>query len=253
MKLSLCITTYNRYEMTIESFAKVINDPRIDDIVILDDCSADGSGERLRKHFINNDKVNVLFQVINKGMSINKRDAIKHAKNEWCIIFDSDNVIDTDYLDAFYNFCVADGGAMELFKRISDIEKFIFCPDFAKPTFDYRAYKCGNNSTSGWRSGIYRKIECAHEIKNDVFNCLMNTCNYIVNRDFYLATYQYNPEHIASDTIWHNYNHLKAGGHFVVVPDMQYFHRVHDGSGFMQDAAGNMARADKVRKLIQQL
>jgi hypothetical protein len=81
----------------------------------------------------------------------------------------------------------------------------------------------------------------------------MNTCNYIVNRDFYLKTYQYNPEHIASDTIWHNYNHLKAGGKFCIVPDMQYYHRTHAGSGFMKGIEYNMAKTEEVRKLIQQL
>lgn len=252
MKLSLCITTYNRYEMTIESFAKVIDDPRIDDIVIMDDRSLGVDIERLRQ-FVLKDKTGKLHlweQTVNVGMSKNKRDAIRHAKNEWAIIFDSDNIIGPDYLSEFFGF-ISGGYVFKEFSKITDIEKFIFCPDFARPTFDYREYKCGNGRNM--RSGIYAARECAFDIKDDTFNCLMNTCNYIVNRDFYLKTYQYNPEHIASDTIWHNYNHLKAGGHFVVVPDMQYFHRVHDGSGFMQDAAGNMARADKVRKLIQQL
>lgn len=259
MKLSLCITTYNRYEMTIESFAQVLNDDRIDDIVIMDDCSDPVITQKLMNYLrqLNNEnhpsagKINICIQRENVGMSRNKRDAISHAKNEWCIIFDSDNIIDPSYIDAFYNFG-GFGDAFKLFSSIADIEKFIFCPDFANPQFDYRAYKCGNNGI-GTRSGIYRKQECAHEIKHDDFNCLMNTCNYIVHRDNYLATYQYNPDHIASDTIWHNYNHLRNGGLFCVVPDMQYFHRVHSGSGFMQDVNRNIAKAEEVRKLIQAL
>lgn len=249
MKLSLCITTFNRYEMTVESFAKVLGDPRINDIVILDDASTDGSYELLKK--LCSKKIRVYQSVHNVGMSRNKAAAIEQAKNPWCIIFDSDNSIGPDYLDAFFELAI-DGDGFNEFGKITNIEKFIFCPDFAKPKFDYRDFKCGNGGI-GIRSGIYAARECSHEIKNDAFNCLMNTANYIVHRDNYLATYQYNPDHIASDTIWHNYNHLRAGGYFVVVPDMQYEHRVHKGSGFMQDAAYNMKQSDKVRKMIMAL
>lgn len=239
MNLSLCITTYNRYEMTIESFAKVLDDPRIDDIVISDDCSTDGSFNKLLTHACRDTtkKINFYSRVGNVGMSRNKRDAISMAKNEWCIILDSDNIIGPDYLDAFFSY-VGESGPVS--------DGSIFCPDFARPKFDYRAYSMP-------KAPIFHRYNIQKFIANDDFNCLMNTCNYIVNRDFYLTTYKHNPEHIASDTIWHNYNHLKAGGGFHVVPGMQYYHRVHAGSGFMQGVEHNMAKAAEVRKLIQQL
>lgn len=239
MKLSLCITTYNRYEMTIESFAKVIDDPRIDDIVIMDDCSTDGSAEKLAEYFSKNKKVSVGKQQENVGMSQNKVSAIASSSNEWCIIFDSDNVIGPDYLDAFGSYTGYFEGKMIGF------DNYIMCPDFAKPKFDYTNYSKGGR--------LYDSELAKGLIKQDDFNCLMNTCNYIVNRNFYLNTYEFNKDHIASDTIWHNYNHLKAGGIFAVVPDMQYYHRVHAGSGFMQNADYNIKQANKVRLLIQQL
>lgn len=250
MNLSLCITTYNRFELLKESYAQVIDDHRISEIIIVDDCSTE-LGVRDKVNSLAGGKVKVFHQAQNRGMSRNKADAIWYAANEWCIIFDSDNVLGIDYLDAFYNFAV-DGKALTIFNEIKPIEKFIFCPDFAKPEFDYRAFKCGNGGT-GIRSGIYGARESAHEIKGDTFNCLMNTCNYIVHRDNYLSTYQYNPDHIASDTIWHNYNHLKSGGLFVVVPGMQYHHRVHKGSGFLQGVDHNMRMQAQVRKMIMEL
>lgn len=239
MKLSLCITTYNRYELTIESFAKVLDDDRIDDIVIMDDCSTDGSCQKLVDYFADNPKVHIIQKVSNQGMSLNKRDAIRHAGNEWVIIFDSDNVIDPTYLDAFFAYIGGEDAA-----PIKN--NTIFCPDFAQPKFDYTVY-----SQSGMPS--FHRFNAGKYIVNDDFNLLMNTCNYIVNRDFYLEVYKHNPAHVASDTIWHNYNHLLAGGSFHVVPGMQYYHRVHAGSGFMQNADYNIKQAEKVRKLIQQL
>lgn len=246
MKLSLCITTYNRYEMTIQSFEKVLNDDRIDDIVIMDDCSTDLSYINLRNYFAGNLKVNIYTRNENVGMSRNKHDAIAHAKNKWCILFDSDNILDTDYLDAFYKDVTATDGRIRFYK---DDEKCIFCPDFAKPNFDYTKF----SNRTNYPYGIYNADRCAKKIHDDQFNCLMNTCNYIVNRDFYLQTYKYNADHIASDTIWHNYNHLKAGGEFRIVQNMQYFHRVHAGSGFRENIEYNMIKSEEVRLLIQQL
>lgn len=240
MKLSLCITTYNRCEMTIQAFEKVLHDDRIDDIVIMDDASTDLSYIHLGKKLANNPKVRMYRQPYNKGMGQNKRDAIATARNKWAIIFDSDNIIDTDYLDAFYAYTNYAKGGLE-----KDFENYIICPDFAKPDFDYTAFSKGGR--------LYDANLVSKMIYDDSFNCLMNTCNYVVNRDYYLANYVINNNHIATDTIWHNYNHLKSGGILAVAPGMQYFHRVHAGSGFREKIDYNMMRAEEVRKLIKAL
>lgn len=235
MKLSLAITTFNRFEYTIESFAQVIDDPRIDDIVILDDCSTDGSYEKLRDHFSGNGKVGVIRQASNRNMSLNKRDAIALSKNEWVIIFDSDNVIEKDYLDALQV-------QWDWELKPGTTKHCIYCPSFAKPQFDYRKFQ---NQKFG---GV--KPVPAHD---DTFNCLLNTANYVVNRNEYLRVYEHNPEMKGTDTVWFNYLWLIAGNHFYVVPDMEYQHRIHSGSGFLQDADYNMKKSAEVRKLIMQL
>lgn len=231
MNISLAITTFNRLEFTIESFAQVLNDDRINDIIILDDCSTDGSFEKLVKHFEGVEKVRVIQQARNRGMSLNKRDAIALSKNEWVIIFDSDNVIGKDYLDALEK-------CYDLFAY-----PIIFCPDFAKPQFDYRKFS----------GKLISQVGVSSVIKDSMGNCLFNTCNYVVNRDQYLKIYSHNPAHYASDTIWFNYLWLKSLNSFYVVPGMQYMHRVHDGSGFKQDIEYNMQQAGLVRKMIMAL
>lgn len=234
MKLSLAITTMNRYEMTVESFAQVIDDPRIDDIVLLDDASTNGDYERLHDHFKDNEKVRVIRQAQNRGMSLNKRDAIALSKNEWVIIFDSDNVISTQYLDAINtHLALRDFGT-------------IYCPSFARPQFDYRIFE-GLSFAKENTSGALK------DPSGNKINMLLNTCNYTVNRVEYLQVYEHNPEMKGTDTVWFNYLWLKAGYSFYVVPGMQYFHRVHEGSGFLQDADYNMKKSAEVRKLIMEL
>jgi glycosyltransferase involved in cell wall biosynthesis len=234
--------------MLFKSFQKVFDDDRINEIIIYDDCSkpelfttVHNWVERINQ---NKNKIKLYQQSQNVGMSLNKYYSVLRASNEWCILFDSDNILDVDYIDAFWKFVVADEQPCRL-KSEPEHNATIFCPEFAKPDFNYTKYSKF--------PGIYDAKSVSHLIKDDTFNCLMNTCNYIVNRSFYLKTYKFNPDHKASDTIWHNYNHLKASGIFAVVPDMHYYHRVHKESGFMQNINYNMQKAEEVRKLIMAL
>lgn len=233
MKLSLCITTFNRADMCIESFRDVINDDRIDDIVILDDCSTDDSMAILFSHFgPSHPKVRIRGRGHNVGMSVNKKDAIGIAKNAWCIILDSDNRVDESYVDS-------------IFEILSDNSNWsdIYMPESALPNFVY----------SEFSGEILHKNSINIYANKKMFGALINTCNYVVNRDYYLKTWRHNPEMKATDTAWHAYNHLKSGGSFFVVPGMKYEHRVHGGSGFMQDVHYNMAKAKEIENLIKAL
>lgn len=229
MNISLCITTYNRYELLLESFSKVIDNPRITEIIIVDDCSEEKYWKKIKDLPKFNPKIKVFRQVANRGMSRNKADAIAYAENQWCIIFDSDNVIDDRYIDAIPE------------KLLPYV---IYCPAFAEPTFDYRK----------WESMSLGRHNAPFHIKyDDNFNMLMNTCNYLVNKTEYLKLYEENASMKGTDTIWFNYLWIKAGSYFSVLPGCHYYHRVHEGSGFMQDVNYNMTQAEYVRKLISQL
>ena len=245
--ISLCITNYNRYEMLLESFAQVLNDDRISEIVIVDDCSTDEIYGKVLAAVFDMPKVKLYRNQQNLGMSLNKKRAVELAKSEWCIILDSDNAIGLDYLDAlfktghFYAAPLRNRGITTPEHYFYD--NWIYCPSFAKPQFDYRKFE-------GWHTRLpYAK----NLLKDPAGECLFNTCNYVVNRAEYLKVYQHNPEMKGTDTIWFNYLWLKAGNSFYVVPGMEYFHRVHDGSGFLADCSYNMAKAKEVKELIKSL
>lgn len=232
MKLTLAITTYNRYDLLLESFANVIDDDRIDEILIIDDHSKDEYWNKIKELPKFNDKIKVVRQLDNRGMSRNKRDAVFHSKNEWVILFDSDNVIDKSYLDAIPT-------NLSWFK--------IYCPSFARPNFDYRKFQSNIYSINTGVPGSTR-------ISNDpMFWCLMNTCNFLVHRQSYLNVWQENKEMIASDSIWFNYLWLKEGNGLHVVKGMEYFHRVHEKSGFTEQLDYNLKKAEEIKKLILEL
>lgn len=231
--LSLAITHYNRYEMVVESFAQVIDDVRLSEILIMDDCSTDGSYEKLRDHFKGNEKVRVIRQASNRGMLVNKADAVAHANNHWVVLLDSDNIIGKSYLDSLWHMGVYHGPP-QLYPET------IYVPEYAKPQFDYRQF-------AGKKFNRHNSIDL---IKDDMGNCLLNTCNYLVHRDTYGKVFEENPEMRGTDTLWFNYLWLKSGNSFYVVPGMQYYHRQHEGSTWLQHAAYNMAKAAELNRKI---
>jgi hypothetical protein len=56
-----------------------------------------------------------------------------------------------------------------------------------------------------------------------------------------------------SDTIWMNYKWLESGKLLYIVPSMRYYHRVHDGSGWLENAKYNIQQTQKIEKLIYEL
>lgn len=229
MKLTLAITTFNRYKLLLESFAGVIDDPRIDEILIMDDCSEIEYWNKIKELPKFNPKIRVIRQLENRGMSVNKRDAVFNSSNEWVIMFDSDNIIGKDYLDA-------------LDRQTILWPKSIYCPSFAKPNFDYRQYELQVFGPDN-----------KPPLQEAMCSCLFNTCNYMVHKESYLEVWKENKEMKGSDTIWFNYLWLKSGREFYVVENMHYIHRVHPGSGFLTDVDYNMKKAEEIKKLIMTL
>jgi len=231
MNISLCITTYNRYELLLESFQHVLTNPRITEIIIVDDCSLSEYWKKIEQLPKLNDKIKVYRQAANRGMSRNKADAIAYASNEWVIILDSDNVIDDRYLIGLDN----------LPEPLDN--KVIYSPSFAWPQFDFRKYE-GKFITSG---------NAKFFMDDAMFRCFLNCCNYFLNKASYIANYKEDLSIKGADTIAFNYEWLKAGYSFYIIPNCTYFHRVHDGSGFMENATYNISHAQHFEKLISAL
>lgn len=246
LELSLCITNYNRTDMLVESFSKVIDDPRIKYVAIVDDGSDKPTTDYILSHdAFNHPKIVLCFNTDNLGMLQNKIKAIHYSPTEWCIIFDSDNIIDTGYLDAIDREIEFAGGL---------IEDIIYCPSFAAPSFDYTPFQKELFSTD-LSSG--RRAFNKHK-DHPMFESLLNTCNYLVHSDMFvhvMTMHKLPEEKNAADSITLMYSWLAYGNSFMVLPGMTYQHRVHPGSGFIQDAANSTrvakARFEDIKKLFQ--
>lgn len=210
-KISLCIPTYNRIDMTIRSFSKVIDDERIDEVIIVDDSSDLPIYKSLEQALADYPKVKLYRNVLNQDCYFNKHTSISFAKNDYCILLDSDNIISPKYLDKIFEY--------------EWDENTIFTPEYALPHFDFRAY-------TGLR---FDRTNIAEYIDKPMFEVMCNAANYFVNKLQYLKAFDENTNPVTSDSIFMILNWLNQGGSVFVVPGLQYVHTVHNGSHYQNN------------------
>jgi hypothetical protein len=228
-KIGIAITTYNRHTMTFMAFKDVLYHPRVSNITIVDDASSQNNYEKLLKlcdSYIDSGIIKLVRNRVNLGMLNNK---IKSAKectdSEFILMADSDNIFKTKYIDNIPSLLQKD---------------IIYMPDWGMPDFDYRKY-------SGLR---FDKNNIQDYLNEPMFECLLNTGNWVVHRKTFINTVTSNPEIKGTDSIWFVYQWLKSGKKIMVVPEMRYTHVVHSGSEYLKDAAYNMDKgAEMIRKI----
>jgi len=224
-QITLALTHFNREAMLLESFAQVIDDPRIGEVVISDDASTDGSYERLVQRF-QGTKVKVFRNSQNLDCYANKAEAVWRSQFDWVILFDSDNIIGKGYLDVLYALPKWEEGV-------------IYCPDFAMPHFPYFLWSGvtidRHNVSSFMGQPVLREVMTRKgKVKRMVldpagsrFRCLLNTANYFVPRALYLKVWDDTVDPHTADSIYFAYLWLKSGGKLRVVPGLRYIHRIH--------------------------
>jgi len=227
--VSLCITNHNRDQMLFESFEQVLNDDRVSEIVIVDDNSDDPFWKNVKNYCEGKEKIKLFRNKNNLGCYKNKREAIAQAKNEFVIIFDSDNIMTKGYLDFIY--------------LVEWNENIILAPDYVV-SFDYRHF--GGETIT--KQNVSRFTMWSQ------FDCLINTMNYFVHRDNYLKVWDGSIEPWTADTIYQNYRWLESGRSFHVLKGLEYNHRINhevrqEGSHYVQHnrKTGNLFNTIKLK------
>jgi glycosyltransferase involved in cell wall biosynthesis len=207
--ITLAVPTHNRFALVLECVGSVIDDPRVGEIVLSDDCSTDGSYEALLHHFKDHPKVKLYRNKSNVDCYFNKRQAVELASSPWLILFDDDNVIKSDYLNVLFALPSWDADT-------------VYCPEWAQPHFDYRKF-----------AGVTVDKHSVHRyMHSPPFRTALNTCNYFVNRQSYLDVWDGSKNPHTADSIYQAHNWLRAGKKLSLVPGLRYFHRVHEGSHY---------------------
>jgi glycosyltransferase involved in cell wall biosynthesis len=210
--ISVCFTTYNRTDLLYQAVEPFINDERVKEIVISDDASNENIYAEIKAKYLTTSKVKIFRNESNIDCYYNKRQAVKHATSEWVALLDSDNTFDSSFIDV-------------IFSQKPWKHSFAYAPEFARPHFnftDLRGVAISRNNVSS----------CL-----PVGSCetMLNAMNYFVNRDEYLRVWDKSADPVTSDSLFQNYNWLKAGNSIYVTPGLVYYHLVHGGSHYQNN------------------
>ena len=220
--LSICIPTWNRVEMTLNSFKEVYNDDRVEAIIIVDDASDEHIYAKLKEECDKLSKVKLYRNLTNRDCYANKYVSISLSPTDYCIILDSDNQIDTSYLDKIFEQEWA--------------EDMILAPDWAKPTFNYTEYS----------DLIVSKDNLKEYIDKPMFETCLNCMNYFVNKDAYCDVWDATTDPVTSDSLFQNYNWLMSGKYIHIVYELRYNHLVHNQSHYIN----NVQRTGDFREIL---
>ena len=229
--VSLAIPTFQREDLLFESFANVYDDPRISEIIIVDDASDLELFNRVKEKCDKLSKVRLFRNIFNIDCYRNKHRAFSFINNEYGILLDSDNVITKEYLDAIY--AIPEWNA-----------KTILQPVFAKPAFDFRQY-----------SGLtLTKENVAHYVDTNLMTSL-NAMNFFINRDEYLKVWDGSVDAGSSDSIYFSLCWLKAGNSILMTPNLHYDHRIHEDKSnhYSQNSHKYVEFHNQVMKEIKEL
>ena len=217
--IGIAIPTYERAKITPCSFAAVHNDPRVMSVAVVDDASTAASYNNLQDALKVFPKVVVSKNVENLGCYLNKRESVRRSLAKWVAVFDSDNVMTTEYLDALF--------AQQWHDDV------LYMPVWAQPSLDYRQYE----------GLVLTRENVAEYLELPLFMAALNTGNFFVCKSSYMRVFDDSVKPFAADSMYFAYCWLAFGGRLLLTPGLHYAHLVHAGY-WMQHAHQSTVFAD---------
>ena len=102
--VTIIIPSYNKKKYITKCINSVVNQTYLDwKLIIIDDCSTDGTQEIL-KEFLNNKKIEILFLKKNKGPSFCRNIGIRKSNSRYIAFLDSDDFWESNKLEDQLNF-----------------------------------------------------------------------------------------------------------------------------------------------------
>jgi glycosyltransferase involved in cell wall biosynthesis len=210
--VSACFTNFNRTDLLFDAIAPFLSDERITEIIISDDHSTEEVYQSLLWKYNGIEKVKIFRNYENLDCYRNKRQSVKQATNEWVFVLDSDNKFSKEFIDT-------------IFSQQKWNHSWAYAPEFARPHFNFTALR-GEAISRNNINSLIDKGSCT---------TMLNAMNYFVNREEFLRVWDGSVDPVTSDSLYQNYNWLKAGNTVYVVPNLQYDHNVHSGSHYQNN------------------
>lgn len=210
--ISVCFTNFNRSDLLFDAIEPFISDDRISEIVVNDDHSDETIFNSIVWKYNGIDKVKIFRNVVNIDCYFNKKRAIELATNEWCAILDSDNRFSKEFIDT-------------IFSQMPWNKTWAYAPEWARPHFNFTQI----SGIAISRNNINTYLD------KGSCSTMLNAMNYFINREEFLRVWDGSVDPVTSDSLFQNYNWLKAGNTVYVTPGLQYDHNVHSGSHYQNN------------------
>jgi glycosyltransferase involved in cell wall biosynthesis len=103
--VTVCVTTYNRRNLVPSTIKSILQQTyRNFEIIIVDDCSTDGTQSLIEKKILNIDgRIKYIRHKTNKGLSSARNTAINNANGKYFTFIDDDDIWDKDFINSFIN------------------------------------------------------------------------------------------------------------------------------------------------------
>lgn len=220
-KITLAIPYYNNSQFIKEAFEQVLNDERINEIIICDDKSPDVVEMEKIIHSMQCSKIKIYKNENNLGCYHNKINTVSKCTNEWCILLDSDNIISTHFIDTLYE--------IPLWNKT-----IIYAPSIAE-TFPGEP-SCYLNYQRFVNQTITNEMYISEALTSANFQCLINNCNYFLPVKEYVECAQLEEyerhiiDSLDSNVIFTDWMCKKNT--IFVVDNLIYKHRIHSQSNY---------------------
>ena len=104
MDLSIIVVNYRTYDLTRQTIESILKrkHPFSYEVFLVDNASGDGSLERLKEHFQENEKIRFIENKENRGFAHANNQALKEANSDYILLLNSDTVV----LDSCLERCI---------------------------------------------------------------------------------------------------------------------------------------------------
>jgi len=227
-KISVVTPFYNTGFYARNTFKIPFEDDRIDEIIIVDDCSINGETEMLYEVIKSNPKVRYFRNNENLGELKTRIRGAELARNDWVIFLDGDNCLTTEYLDKIY-----------------------MIPQWRQNVIYHPSF--GNERHINYTSleGEYLGKDNISKFLNShayMMAMFLNTGNYFMNKSNYLNTaYKHMdiPKHQYGDIVI-NGQWIEDGNYIFVVQGMNYVHTLRKNSAWKEHQGEMQGKVNEV-------
>ena len=226
MKFSVLIAHYNNFEYFKQCYESLKNQTYQNfEIILVDDCSKDGSFEKIIELTKNDDRIKTYKNKENKGVGFTKKRCVELASGEICGFVDPDDALTEDAIEvsvkAHENKCVA------------AYSQLYFCDENLNPK---------------------KVFENTKKVKNNdalFFNIQFEVAHFFTfKKESYLKTEGINPDYKVAEDIDYILKLYEIGNlHFIEKP--LYYYRIHE-KGLSHDQAKVELKNQTWNVVIQQ-